>query len=95
MFEERKRSKYYTKGFDYGKQEHKYERYASITLFVMILMFVAGIWFKIEILFFYILFVLALVAFIFRVLAYRNHKLEKKYRTKAVKIDKILKKNNE
>ena len=93
MFEENKRNKYYTKGFDYGKKEHKYERYASIVLFVMILMFVAGIWFKVEILFFYILFVFSIVAFIFRVLAYRNHKLEKKYRTKAVKIDKILNKD--
>ena len=91
MFKERKKNKYYTKGFDYGKKEHKYERYASITLFIMLVLFVVGVWLKLEILFFYIFFVLTAIAFIFRVLAYRNHRLEKRYRTKAVRIDKTLK----
>jgi len=91
FFKDSKRRKYYIKSFDYGKREHKYERYATATLLIMLSFFIVGIYFKLEILFFYILFVTTILSLFFRLLAHVNHKREKKYRTRAVRIEKELK----
>jgi len=85
-----RKKKYYAKGFNHGKKEHNYERYATITLLVMFLLFIIGIYLKMEILFFYMLFIATGIALIFRLLAYINHRLEIKYRRKAEKIERNL-----
>lgn len=90
IFDRRRKENYYYRSFNHGKKEHNYERYSTITLTIMIAIFIIGIYTKIEILFFYILFLATLITLTFRVLAYINHKLEKKYRKKAEKIEKGL-----
>ena len=70
--------KLYRKRFEHGMKEHKYERRATYFLLIMLFVMAIGIIFRTEIISFYILLPLVLIATIMRLLAWYHHNQEKK-----------------
>ena len=68
----------YKKRNEHSKKEHKYERYATYFLLIMLFTMVLGIILRVEIICFYILLPLVIVATIMRLLAWYHHSQEKK-----------------
>ena len=70
--------KLYKKRYEHSMKEHKYERYATYFLLTMLFIMVLGMVFKAEIICFYILLPLVIIATIMRLLAWYHHTQEKK-----------------
>jgi len=70
--------KLYKKRNEHSMKEHKYERYATYFLLTMLFIMVLGMVFKAEIICFYILLPLVIIATIMRLLAWYHHTQEKK-----------------
>lgn len=79
--------KLYKKRNMHSMKEHKYERYATYFLLLMLFIMVLGLVFKAEIICFYILLPFVIVATIMRLLAWYHHSKERK-------IHKIIKEKN-
>ena len=89
MRAEKKINKLYSKSFEYGKKEHKYERITTIILFIGFVIGLKGFIYYFDILSF-ILFLIITVALWFRVKAGWYHRKEKKMHTKINRIKKFI-----
>jgi len=70
--------KLYKKRIEHSKKEHKYERYATYFLLIILFIMLIGIIFKAEIICFYIMLPIVMLATMTRILAGYHHKKEKK-----------------
>ena len=70
--------KMYKKRREHSIKEHKYERYATYFLLTILFIMFLGMVFKAEVICFYILLPLVVIATIMRLLAWYHHTQEKK-----------------
>lgn len=70
--------KLYKKRNEHSMKEHKYERYATYTLIIILLIIAVGLIFRAEILCFYAIIPLAVIATIMRLIAWYHHSQERK-----------------
>jgi len=81
--------KLYKKRNEHSMKEHKYERYATYFLLTMLFIMVLGMMFRAEIICFYILLPLVIVATVMRLLAWYHHSQEKKIHKRLRQIKEI------